>query len=242
MIVELFGPPCAGKTTFARLLVSGLQARGLPARALISARASEADAPGGAARRPATGTADAQAWKRDACEAVNKAMLRLLPPRSPIWQVRLRRYLRVLAASWARCDKSADVVVFDQGYTQALCSLVSLTRRPEPACVQAAADLLPRPALRINLTVPRGVLVARLAQRSRCLTLRERILEVDNATIIEQDRICSVLFDMLDGDGAIMRAMSSGTTDMPPFLDAVARKLRPPAIEPGPRALREVVR
>jgi hypothetical protein len=245
MIVELFGPPCAGKTTFARMLASDLEARGLSARCVISARASELDAAPAdqrAAHRRSR-AAETLVAQQEACDAVNRAVLRLLPPRNWLWRFRLRRYLRTLATSWARGHAAADIMVFDQGYTQALCSLVSLARKPDPSCVRAAIDLLPEPALRIGLTVPRDVLVARLNQRARDLTFRERILELNSETILEQDRICAALFEILDGRGKVVGSVTSGSTDMPPFLDSVARALRSLTVErgrPGLRELREV--
>ena len=234
MIVELFGPPCSGKTTFARMLAFDLQARGFDAQTLVSARASEVEVTAGprgtkvARNRAADGRA--QRWAD--YEALNRTLMRLLPPRSPLWHLRLSRYLRQLAASWTWSDAAPDVVVFDQGYTQALCSLVSLTRQPDPDRLRAALDLLPAPTLRINLTVPRHVLDDRLAQRSRNLTLRERLLELDDATIREQDRICATLFEALDARNAVMRSVSSGSSEMTSLLDAVARELRPLIVKP----------
>lgn len=247
MIVELFGPPCAGKTTFARLLASGLDARGFSARCVISARASEWDAAAAdqrVAKRPSW-AAETLATQREACDAVNRAVLRLLPPRNSLWQFRLRRYLRALSASWARSHATADVMIFDQGYTQALCSLVSLTRKPDPSCVRAAIDLLPEPVLRIGLKVPRDVLLMRLIQRTQDQTFRERILELSSEKILEQDRICAALFEILDGRGKVMGSVTSGSTDMPPFFDTVARALHSLTAEkgrPGHRVLGEVGR
>ena len=123
MIVELFGPPGAGKTTFARGLAAGLRAQGYSAEAVVSARTSEArgDTPvlargpdGSAAFGPATALPEASS------DRLGRSLLTILPPRNIFWNLRLRRYLHRLAAAWARSDTAPGILVFDQGYAQAL--------------------------------------------------------------------------------------------------------------------------
>lgn len=220
MIVELFGPPGAGKTTFARAIGEGLLVRGLAAQVLVSARPSEvATVTDGGLLRAAVAARGAAA--DPGLDAVNDILIRLLPPHSPLWRLRLRRYLRILATSWRRGGESAGIVVFDQGYTQALCSLISLTRDPPAAAVAAALALLPQPAVRIALRAPREILLARVGNRRRTMSLRERILELDAATNLAQAGICEDLLQALTGRGLLLSS-DPHDRELGPHLDAIA--------------------
>lgn len=239
MIVELFGPPGAGKTTFAQKIADGLQSRGHAARTLISARPSEtaalseAECFGG--RTAAAANARAQGLVDADLDAVNRDLMRCLPPHSLFWRFRLRRYLKLLAASWSQNQSGAEIAIFDQGYTQALCSLTSLTRSADPRRIVQAASLLPAPAVRICVQVPRALLLARQQQRERERPFLERFLELDPATNLAQAGICTSLRTILEGrmspGGPVpMLCPDPMNEDLGPVLDAVADVARTPTI------------
>ncbi|MEL6064538.1 MULTISPECIES: hypothetical protein [unclassified Methylobacterium] len=225
MIVELFGPPGAGKTTFARGLAAGLRARGYAAEAVVSARTSEAERDGPVrARGPVGGAASGHATAQPDArrDGLGRSLLTILPPRNVFWNLRLRRYLRRLAAAWARSEAVPGIRVFDQGYAQALCSLISLSRSTDPGRIAMAAALLPRPALRIALHAPGELLAARQEARVHKAGLLERMLELDAATNLRQAGICDTLFGTFQGSAPLLRTTSLDEASMAGFVDTVA--------------------
>ncbi len=229
MIVELFGPPAAGKTTFARALVACMRAAGQPAELVSSYRPAERD-PSPAARgtlgpsvvrRLARPVVELASLARDRAgpgqdEPVAATLLRMFPPRSLLWSIRLRQYLRRLGASWHACASSPETVVFDQGFVQAVGSLVLLARDPAAQAIGPALDLIPRPDLLVSIETPPALLERRLIDRASGLSRAERLLELDLATNLRSVRILGDLqaelrrqagpaIVMVDGtDGATM--------------------------------------
>lgn len=204
MIVELFGPPAAGKTTFARGLVARMQAEGLEAELVSSYRPAErarASAPGfgpAVLRRLARPVAELAAMSRDRSGAdesgsVAAILLRMFPPRSLLWSVRLRQYLVRLDRAWHEQDHRDRVVVFDQGFVQAIGSLVLLARGPVDHAIAPALDLIPQPGLLVWLDTPLPVLEQRLIARRQRLSRAERWLELDLATNLRSARILADL-------------------------------------------------
>jgi hypothetical protein len=226
MIVELFGPPGVGKTTFAHALGAQLQAGGLPVDFLLSHRPAEAsdDRPRDA-RHPAGATGDVlRRLSRPAIEFLGAAcrqvgvssaaapagrLLALLPPRDVMWAIRLRQYLVRLERAWQRAAAADRIVLCDQGFLQAIASLIVLGPDRSAAVAAgaqagiettadgsvqggvpaaAAADVLtpalalvPAADMLVRLDAPTHVLATRLARR-RCGQGRlERLLELDVA-------------------------------------------------------------
>ncbi len=188
MIVELFGPPGVGKTTFASALTAFLRERGQPVASLMSYRpAEQAHASAAPLRRLARPLAETLAMaghlmghSSDA-EATAKLM-RLLPARDLLWAVRLRQYLWRLFRVWDAAALSPDVVVFDQAFVQAVCSLALLARAPEGARIGRALDAIPKADLLIQLDAPGDILAARLVRRQQHQGRVERLLELDLQT------------------------------------------------------------
>jgi energy-coupling factor transporter ATP-binding protein EcfA2 len=198
MIVELFGPPGVGKTTFASALTALLRERGQAVDSLMSYRpAEQARPPAGAARTPHPPAAPLRRLARPLAEMLATAghllghssdfeataeLMRLLPARDLMWAVRLRQYLWRLFRVWDTAALSPDIVVFDQAFVQAVCSLALLARVPEGARIGRALDAIPQADLLIQLDAPRDVLEARLARRQQHQGRVERLLELDLQT------------------------------------------------------------
>src|SRR5215216_2760615 len=51
------------------------------------------------------------------------SLMDLLPPRTLLWSVRYRRFLSLLSRSWKMASTSDRIVIFDQGFVTALCSM-----------------------------------------------------------------------------------------------------------------------
>ena len=197
MIVELFGPPGVGKTTFAAALTASLRERGCAVESVVSYRpAEQAPASGTAAhgsgrrqaaaapRRVIRSLAEASAALRRLSAARHEAgapavLISQLPPRSLVWSIRLHQYLLRLSRSWELAALAGHVVLFDQAFVQAICSLAVLGRTVERQRIAAALDAVPRPDLLVRLGASRDVLEARLRERQRRQGRIERLLELD---------------------------------------------------------------
>jgi thymidylate kinase len=202
MIIELFGPPAVGKTTFAHALTSRLREGGHRARPVLSYRPSEPSSlrdfqPQGPITRHMKVTRrllrpaleliamirDPLAFSHDV--GVAGKLIRTLPPGNPISFARHLQYVSRLAHSWRQASARADIVVFDQGFVQEICSLALLDRTKDPGRIERALRMLPEPDLLIRLDAPRDVLEARLGNRQRGQSRMERMFELDKQKNLE---------------------------------------------------------
>jgi RecA/RadA recombinase len=200
MIIELFGPPGAGKTTFARALTTRLRERGQFAELKLSYRPTERlpvldSYAAVAGRYPArryqnvvihrlsrplsemlTIARHPFANSRDLKTAVH--LVRLLPPTSIFGSIKNAQYISRLSHSW--CEKSrAHIVLFDQGFVQAVCSLALLAGAASDATIANALDYAPISDLLIRLEAPLELLSARLHDRRSLQSTIEQFLEPD---------------------------------------------------------------
>jgi thymidylate kinase len=217
MIVELFGPPAVGKTTVAHALAAALRKNGCDVRLIVSSRPAERTPtePGrtiGFARcRTAIAAPLSRAAKLiSAISALLPAsrggdtgalLLDLLPPRNLLWSVRYRRYLSGLCHSWRMAREFDGVVIIDQGFATALCSLALLTPSADRHMVARGLDLIPKPDLLIRLDAPKEVLEARLRKRLARQGLFERLFEFDLETSLRQIEVTDELTKMLQEQG-----------------------------------------
>ncbi|WP_428493617.1 hypothetical protein [Rhodopila sp.] len=204
MIVELFGPPAVGKTTCAFRLAAALRARGHRVDLLMSLRPGEqregptCDPTLPAARRLLRPIYLLGADLRHAAQhrehvAAAWHMLAAMPPRSPLWSIRLYRYLLHLHCAWEAAARAPYLVLIDQGFVQAIASLVLLSGCRNEARIDRELTTLPRPDLLIGLQSPAAVLRQRLAERLPAQGWLERWLEL---SVEENLRFAAVLADL----------------------------------------------
>jgi thymidylate kinase len=225
MIIELFGPPAAGKTTLAYALATALEKNGFDVQLIVSSRPAER----GSIRLEST---RALSWCRTALAAplsraaklvsaapvllagarsdeLTASLMDLLPPRTLLWSVRYRRFLTLLSRSWKMASTSDRIVIFDQGFLTALCSMALLARSVDRSVIVRGLALIPRPDLLVRLDAPLETLEARLRARLGGQGAIERLFEFDLQTSLKQIETTSDVAHMLQQQGARMMDVSS---------------------------------
>lgn len=232
MIIELFGPPGVGKTTFAAALTQRMREHGIPIQPVVSYRPAEQE--GGRDRhkavaavrrviRPVVETLAIARRPANGLPAIGTpaGLIGLLPPRSFTWSIRLHQYLMRLFRSWDAASAAGHTVLFDQAFVQAVASLALLCRAPDWTLVERALAAVPKPDVLILLTAPRDVLEARLAERQQRQGWIERLLELDLATNLRTVGIIARLHGLLQEQGRMVICVDSGGPDT--LQDSVAR-------------------
>lgn len=229
VVVELFGPAASGKTTLAHALHLALEAAGCRSELVASARPAEragnGSEPAHATRRRLTGPLSRAAKIFGAIaelgsqDAVGAQLLTLFPPRSPLSQLRHRRYLARLNRALAADRALAEILILDQGYLSALCSLAARSGLAQAADASSiltrALDLTPPADLVVWVETPRAALEERLGERLARQTPLERLFELDLSTTMEQARLADVVRGLLRARGRpVVQVLGLGPTQL----------------------------
>jgi RecA/RadA recombinase len=231
MLIELFGPPGCGKTTFAHALAQRMQTRGFTADVLLSYQPGTYRSPKDpagfiyAASRVSSAAANLIAMtcmiaaKRRSFELAAK-LIATLPPRNPIWLLRYSQYILRLADTWHH--RSADrIAIFDQAFVQAVCSLALLRCGADDLSLAHALNIIPESDLTIRLDVPEAILRSRLAGRMKRESFMERLFEANLGTNLRATEIVDRLDLLLGTRGRAI--MSFCPIDIHTFEDALSR-------------------
>ncbi|TPK70794.1 AAA family ATPase [Mesorhizobium sp. B2-4-17] len=188
MIIEFFGSPGSGKTTFAHALARQLREKGYHAKVALSykpsTRAGSFDlgiflfvsrivsAIFSTARIlfSSGGTANL---------TISLSLIMLIPPDRRIWRARIWQYILRLSYYWKKAEKSPDIIIFDQGYVQTIGSLAMFNRGSDSVALAEALSLAPKADLTVRVVVPHAVVETRLRQRMENEPPAERIFEAD---------------------------------------------------------------
>jgi thymidylate kinase len=227
MIIELFGPPGSGKTTFAQALTSRLRERGHVVEPMVSYRPAErSTCRDSRSSKPAERPAAAVVGRlsRPLLEMLAIArhpfalshdigaaagLMRLLPPRNMVGAIRLTQYMLRLSHSWCHASTARHIVLFDQAFVQLVCSLALLGRAADESLIARALDSTPKSDLLIRLDAPPELLAARLKDRERRQGGIERRLELDMRTNLDSIRIIDRMHDLMEKMGQSVITASS---------------------------------
>jgi thymidylate kinase len=244
MIIELFGPPGAGKTTFAHALTNRLREGGHVVELTLSYRPAERPSPTGscfsdpAQRRVA---AVARRLSRPLLEMLAIAshpfalshdigaaasLMKILPPRNMTAAIRLSQYILRLSHAWYHASATRHIVLFDQAFVQLICSLALLGRAADESLIARALESSPKADLLIRLDAPQEIRAARLQNRERMQSAIERRFELDVTTNLDSVRIIDRLHELVrNRDQFVLHASSLDQPSLHESVDYIERQL-----------------
>lgn len=243
MIIEIFGPPCVGKTTLAHALTARLREQGSKVELALSYRPSElspGETMGSSNRHPLTDAArrltrpvlellatGGDLFGKSPEAVMATTLLTLLPPRNILWSARLRQYIWRRAHLWNANQQPAGIAIFDQAFIQVIYSLAVLGAPVSERQIAQALDAVPVPDLLVRLEAPFDVVKSRLIERRRRQGTIERLLEVDLRTNLATLGVIDRLHELLRERGQSVICVDSAD---PHSLDRAVEQLERQAV------------
>lgn len=225
-MIELFGTPASGKTTFARALTVRLRELGCTVEQKLSMRPIERDSVA------SSGNGDDKGFRnilirrasrpfseimtiarhpfvnaRDIITTVN--LLRLLPPSNIVSSIKISQYTSRLSHSWHQLACPTKITLFDQAFVQAICSLAMLAGIDDAGLIAKALDYAPKSDVLIRLDAPLALVESRLNERRRRQSAIELIFEPDLKTSLSSISVIECLHAMLLSRGRLVLSASS---------------------------------
>ncbi|CDX46505.1 hypothetical protein MPLA_870024 [Mesorhizobium sp. ORS 3359] len=195
MILEVFGPSGAGKTTLTSELVPVLRCHGYPVVLQIGDRRHPI-------RRAALKLASGLHSKWVGQDPLTAEIFKLLPPKSDLWATRLNWHFELLIKVWNAALTSTETIsIFDQGMVQFVCSLVMFSGVTDQEKIARALDLVPKPNLLVRLQAPKEILESRLRERRRHLGIVQKLLEVDLQTSLDNVEHVNLVGELVESLG-----------------------------------------
>ena len=243
MMIELFGTPASGKTTFARALTTRLREHGYPVQQKLSARPTERDSVPSPfkgvderyknilirrASRPLTEILTIARHPfvnaPDIMMAVN--LLRALPPSNIISSIKISQYTSRLSHAWYQLGCPTKIALFDQAFVQVICSLALLAHVDDARLVARALDYAPKSDVLIRLDAPLELVEARLKERRRLQSAIELIFEPDLKTSLSSISMIECLHAMLLSRGRfVLRASSVDEPSLNKSVNQIAKQI-----------------
>jgi hypothetical protein len=122
---------------------------------------------------------------------------------------------------------SDRIVVFDQGFLTALCSMALFARFVDRSIIARGLALIPRPNLLVRLDAPRATLEARLRSRLARQGAVERLFEFDLQTNLQQIETTNDVAHMLhEQSGRMMHVSSLDRRLLENAVDRIVREAR----------------
>ncbi|CCV06981.1 Exopolysaccharide biosynthesis protein (modular protein) [Mesorhizobium metallidurans STM 2683] len=246
MIIELFGPPGSGKRTFAHALARRLRDQGYNARV----------APGHVPRERGSSvdlgiflaifrillaifsTLKILLSPRGRIKdlSTSLSMTRTIPPKNRIWRARLWQHILKLSRRWDEAKQSRDVVIFDQGYVQAVASLAMLNGAADKVALTKALSLAPTADFTLRVVAPRSIVETRLQQRLGHEAPAERLFEADFDTSMRAFGVFESLNDILaDSDRKIIPVHTLNNRSSLEGIECVGHKIISKILQAGGR-------
>ncbi|MGX9177916.1 oligosaccharide flippase family protein [Mesorhizobium sp. BHbdii] len=209
MIIELFGPPGSGKRTFAHALARRLREEGYHAKVALSHRPRQRGSSVdlgvflaifriiSAILSTLKILLSARGRIKDLSTSLS--MIRVMPPDKRIWRARLWQHILKLSRRWDEAKQSREVVIFDQGYVQAIASLAMFNGTADKVALAKALSLAPAADFTLRVVAPRAIVETRLQQRMEHEAPAERIFEADFDTNMGTFGVFQSINDILVG-------------------------------------------
>ncbi|MGX8012867.1 lipopolysaccharide biosynthesis protein [Mesorhizobium sp. ORM8.1] len=234
MIIELFGPPGAGKAVFAHALAHRLRGQGYATEVVLSHKPSRR------ARSVDLGifmfvfrvfaaifaTAKLFIYTPDLIKYISMAssMIKQIQPRKLIWKARIWQNIVNLSYRWDQARQSKEITIFDQGYVQAVASLAIFRGCADSISIARALKVTPAADFTFRVVLPRSAVEARLLERIRHEAPAERILEADFDANMRSFGVFQNIDDILVASGR--KTVSVETLDDRSLSESVQRVSR----------------